>query len=133
MDTLHDSWDHCEWRLYMTQRIAESIQPDRFGVYGMYLIGSVKNCTAGPASDIDLLVHFRGTASQRKKLECWLEGWGRCLAEVNRLRTGEMCETLLDVHVITDDDIINQTSFATHIGAATDGARKLILKTEQAG
>ena len=128
MDRTDDKTDHWKWRLHMSERIAELIQPDRFGVCGMYLIGSVKNGTAGPASDIDLLIHFRGTANQKQELECWLEGWGQCLAEVNRFRTGEVCDTLLDIHFVTDDNIKNKSSFAAHIGAVTDGARPLFVK-----
>jgi len=124
-----DIQGHWEWRLHMAKCIAESIQPDRFGVWGLYLIGSVKNGTAGPASDIDLLIHFRGSVPQMRELQCWLDGWGQCLAETNRLRTGEICDTLLDVHFVTDENIKNQSSFASHIGAVTDGARPLFLKT----
>ena len=50
----------------MAERIAAELDAERFGVKGMYLCGSVKNATAGPGSDIDLLVHFSGNAQQRR-------------------------------------------------------------------
>ncbi|HPM24505.1 MAG TPA: nucleotidyltransferase domain-containing protein, partial [Phycisphaerae bacterium] len=95
---------------------------------GAYVFGSVKNGTAGPASDIDLLVHFRGSADQRAALERWLEGWSLCLSEMNYLRTGYKTDGLLDVHIVTDADIASRTSFALKIDAVTDAARPLALK-----
>jgi len=116
------------WRLRMAERVAAQLDPGRFGVVGLYVFGSTKNATAGPASDIDLLVHFRGTDSQRTELERWLEGWSLCLAEMNYLRTGYRCDGLLDVHIVTDDDIAHGSSFALKINAVSDAARPLPLK-----
>jgi pyruvate,water dikinase len=47
--------------LRMAEHVAARLDPDRFGVVGFYVFGSVKNATAGPASDIDVLIHFCGT------------------------------------------------------------------------
>jgi len=115
------------WRARMAERIASQIDSQRFGVQALYLIGSTKNATAGPASDIDLVVHFVGTAEQRRNLEQWLEGWSLSLAEINFLRTGYRTDGLLDVHLITDEDIARGTTFAVKIGAVTDPARMLPL------
>jgi predicted nucleotidyltransferase len=122
--------DHWRWRLRMAEHIAAQIDPQRFGVREMYVIGSAKNATAGPASDIDLLIHFGGSEKQRRELETWLEGWSRCLSEMNFLRTGIKTDELLDVHIITDQDIKKRTSYAVKIGAVTDAARKLSLANE---
>ena len=84
--------EHWRWRYRMAQRIAEQLDPHKFGVQAFYLIGSTKNATAGPRSDIDLLLHFAGTEEQRKDLSLWLEGWSRCLAEINFIRTGYRCD-----------------------------------------
>jgi len=120
--------DHWKWRLRMSEKIASEIDADRFGVIACYVFGSTKNATAGPGSDIDMLVHFRGSDEQRKELETWLQGWGKCLAEMNYLKTGYELSTLLDVHIITDKDIANKNSYAVKIGAVTDSARELKLK-----
>ena len=61
-------------------------------------------------------------------MNAWFDGWGRCLAEVNYLRTGYRTANLLDVHVVTDDDIERRTVFAAKIGAVTDAARPLPLR-----
>ncbi|HSC27774.1 MAG TPA: nucleotidyltransferase domain-containing protein, partial [Vicinamibacterales bacterium] len=117
--------EHWRWRLEMAERIAAAADPARFGIKAMYVFGSTKNATAGPASDIDLLVHVSGSAEDRRALALWLEGWSRALTELNYLRTGRRSDGLLDVHFVTDDDIARQSSYAAKIGAVTDPARPL--------
>jgi pyruvate,water dikinase len=125
--------DHWRWRLRMAQKVAADLDPARFGVQAVYVFGSTKNASAGPGSDIDLIVHFTGTPEQRRDLELWLEGWSLCLAEMNFLRTGYRSEGLLDVHLVTPEDIARQTSYAAKIGAITDAARPLTLGGPAAG
>jgi pyruvate,water dikinase len=117
--------DYWQWRLQMAERIGVHLDPQRFGVKALWVFGSTKNATAGPASDIDLLVHFDGTEQQRRELLLWFEGWGRSLDEVNFLRTGYRTGGLLDVHIITDEEVESRTSYAVKIGAVTDPARPL--------
>jgi predicted nucleotidyltransferase len=124
--------EHWRWRFRMAQRIAADLDPQKFGVNAFYLIGSTKNATAGPASDIDILLHFHGNDEQMKDLLLWLEGWSRCLAEINFLRTGYRSEGLLDVHLVTDKDIAERSSFAVKIDAVTDPARRLPMKDASA-
>src|SRR5215472_4108627 len=120
--------EHWRWRFRMAQKIATEIDPQKFGVKAVYLLGSTKNATAGPASDIDILVHFQGSSQQESDLLLWLEGWSRCLSEMNFLRTGYRTDGLLDVHIVTDKDIAEHSSFAVKIDAITDPARKLPMK-----
>jgi pyruvate,water dikinase len=119
--------DHWRWRLRMAQRIASLLEPERFGVKAAYVFGSTKNGTAGPASDIDLLLHVDEGDGRRPALELWLEGWSQSLAEINYLRTGYRTPGLLDVHYVTDADIARGDSYAAKIGAVTDAARPLPL------
>ena len=129
LDMMRDSQkpqeDFSRWRLRMATYIASQTDPERLGVEGFYLIGSTKNATAGPASDIDLLLHVRGTEEQQNALEIWLEEWSVYLDEINYRKTGHRSGGLLDVHIITDEDIAQKNSFASKIGAVTDAARKL--------
>ena len=120
--------DYWRWRHRMAEQIAGQLDPARFGVECIYLFGSTKNGTAGPGSDIDILVHFKGTKSQREGLVQWLEGWSLCLDEINYLRTGYRSGGLLDFHIITDKDIAKKTSYAVKINAVTDAARPLNMK-----
>jgi pyruvate,water dikinase len=124
------SGNHWAWRLEMAEKIASKLDPKRFGVQAMYVIGSTKNATAGPESDIDLLIHFRGTKNQRLDLMMWMEGWSLSLDEMNFQKTGLKTGGILDVHLITDKDIANKTSYAIKIDAVTDAARPLRLKSD---
>ena len=125
--------EHWRWRQNMADRIAAEIDADACGVVALYLIGSVKNGSAGPASDIDLIVHFRGDEPQKQTLDIWLDGWSRALDEINYQRTGYRSDGLLDVHLVTDVDIEQRTSYAVKIGAVTDAARLLDLGSEDTG
>ncbi len=115
------------WRKEMAERLARDVDHVGLGIQKMYLIGSVKNAVAGPASDIDLLVHTNGDEKQREALLVWLDGWSRCLSEVNFLKTGYRTDGLLDVHLISDEDIAQRSSYAVKIGAVTDAAYELPL------
>ncbi len=118
-----------QWRLQMAESIASLLDTDRFGVKAFYVFGSTKNATAGPASDIDILIHFIGSEEQLKELHTWLEGWSISLDEVNYQQTGYRTGGLLDIHIITDEDIKKHNSYAVKIGAVTDAARPLALGT----
>lgn len=124
--------DHWRWRLRMAERLAESLDAEQFGVRAVYVIGSTKNATAGPASDLDLIVHVSPDAGSGEILRAWLAGWSLCLAEINYLRTGYRSDGLLDLHYVTDEDIAARRSFACKIGAVTDAARELPLGTGRA-
>ena len=126
--TEQKSEDYWRWRYRMAEKIASELDPEKFGVKAFYIFGSAKNASAGPGSDIDLLIHFRGNDKQRNELLIWLEGWSLCLAEMNYLRTGYKVDKILDVHLVTDDDIKNHESFASKIGAVTDAAKEIPLK-----
>jgi predicted nucleotidyltransferase len=119
------------WRMRMAERIAAEIDPRRFGVRAVYLIGSTKNASAGPSSDIDLLIHVGADEQQRHDLEVWLKGWSLCLGEMNYLRTGYQTPELLDVHFVTDEDLAARTSFAAKIDAVTDAAVELPLSQKK--
>jgi predicted nucleotidyltransferase len=118
---------HWRWRLRNIERLAEQIDPIRFGVKACYLFGSVKNATARVESDIDVLVHFQGTEEQKKELLTWFEGWSLALSQINYFRTGCKTNGLIDVHIVTDDDIHNREKYAVKIGAVTDAARPLVI------
>jgi hypothetical protein len=126
-----DSDHHWKWRYEMVEKIAAHLDLDRFGLKGLYLIGSTKNAIAGPGSDIDLIAHSTGDPELTEKLRLWLEGWGYCLGAVNCMKTGYQCDTsMIDLHVITDEDIRKKTSYARMINAVTDGARPIKVKND---
>lgn len=118
---------HWEWRLRMAREMAAAISSGKHGVQALYVIGSTKNVTAGPESDLDLVVHFRGTPADGEALREWLAAWDRRLVAENEARTGRRCDTILDAHIVTDEDIARGNSFAVRIGAVDDPAWPLPL------
>jgi len=122
----YESDEHWKWRYHVSEKIAGMMDIDRFGVEAIFLIGSTKSGKAGPASDIDLMVHFRGNRAQETELKAWIEGWGLGLSELNFLKTGYVTSgSLIDFHIITDNDIRDRTSYAILIGDADNSARLL--------
>ena len=122
--------DHWNWRMQKVEEIAEKLDSKLYGVESLYLIGSTKEGTAGPASDIDLIVHFKGTEEQKEKLMAWLNKYGKKLEEENKERTGLKTDSILDVHLITDEDIKKRDSWATHITSPYMSVKKIPLKQE---
>ena len=120
---------HWRWRLRNIEGLASRLDPERFNVKAFYIFGSTKNGTAGPGSDIDILIHFDGTDKQRNELLIWLEGWSQSLSQMNYLRTGYKTDGLLDIHLVTNEDIEKHTSYAAKIGAVSDAARPLAIGT----
>ena len=119
-----------KWRFRMAEKIANTTNLTYYGIRAIYIIGSTKEATAGPASDIDLLIHFIGTDYQQNLLKSWMAGWSFSLEEINYQKTGyKNKEGLIDLHIITDDDIKNKTSFAVMIGNMNSPAR-LLKKVE---
>ena len=121
--------DHWSWRLAVAESLAAQMDPERFGVRGIWLYGSTKNATAHMDSDVDLLVHFDGTDEQRAELLAWLEGWGEALAEMYWLRTGHRAEQLLDARLVSTEDIERRRGPAAKIDAVTDAAHPLPMGT----
>ncbi len=122
------SENHWKWRMSMVKSIAKRLDPKKFGVKEVYLCGSTKNANAGPKSDIDLIIHFDGTPTQKEMLINWFDGWSYCLSEINYLKTGYETDGLIDLHIITDEDIQRKDPFATMITGLHISARKIPLK-----
>jgi len=74
------------------------------------------------------LVHFKGTEEQKEKLLAWFDNYGKKLDEENQERTGIKTSNLLDVHIITDEDIRKKDSWATHITSPYMSVKKIPLK-----
>lgn len=123
--------DHWSWRMQKVEELAEELDAETYDIEAVYLIGSTKTGEAGPASDIDLIVHFKGTDGKKDLLLAWFEERGKKLAEENKQRTGLETEDLLDVHIITDEDIKKKTSWATHITSPHMSVKEITLKKKK--
>jgi len=119
--------DHSQWRMDRVREMAEALDPKVHGIKKMFLIGSTRDWTAGPKSDIDILIHFQGTVDQKEDLLAWFDEWSIKLDRENQKRTGYSTGGLLDVHIITEEDIINKTSWAAHIDSLYGGAKEIPL------
>ena len=120
--------DHNSWRMERLQDILSDVDARSMGIEEIYLVGSVKENKAGPGSDIDLIVVFNGKREQEERLLEYFKEWGGKLDEENFQRTGIRSGCLLDVHVVTQYDITNKTSWASHIGSVYNPARKLTFR-----
>jgi len=123
----HEPRQFWRWRFRMAERMIRAMDASRYDVEAVYIYGSVKNGTATPESDIDLLVHFRGDPSQRELLEEWFRGWSEALTEMNFSRTGVRVTGMLDVTFLSDDEVSKGEGLAAKINAVTDAARMLNL------
>lgn len=130
-DDYHSDGNSWRWRFHMAEQLASELDARLMGVKALYLFGSTNNGTAGPGSDIDLLIHFSGTQKQKVDLQLWLNGWSICLAEMNYMKTGYKMSEMLDVHFISDDDIHEKSSFALKIDDISDPAHLLTLKQQK--
>lgn len=121
-----ESNEHWKWRLQMSHKIADSLEFEKLSIEGVYIIGSTKNAEAGPASDIDLIIHQNGDNRQRIELKAYIKGWSMALSELNESKTGyPIPEGIIDLHIITDEDIRNKDSYATMINSPYNSARPL--------
>lgn len=121
--------EHWKWRYNMVKRLAEKMDFDYFGVQGIYLIGSTKNANAGPGSDIDLLIHFNGDEKQHCQLQSWINGWSYGLDEINYMKTGYYTDGIIDLHIVTDEDIKNKTSNAVMLESKDNAAHAIKVKS----
>ncbi len=127
-----DKTSHWQWRHYMAKQVANALDMDAFCVKGLYLFGSTNTGEAGMGSDIDLLIHVgEQTATQKRSLEDWLDGWSQALASMNYLQTGYQLDRLLDVHLVTDENIRQGDSFAIKIHSIIDPPETLRLAQPQ--
>jgi len=116
------------WRLRMADSIAANLDPQRFGVKAVYLHGTVFNKSAGPNSDIDLLIHFKGTNEQKKDLQLWLEGWNLCLSQINYNKSGFTISKFVDYTIVTDEILQKNSYFSELIDPKNNNSKALKLK-----
>ena len=132
LNTIDINDEPLRWRMRMAESIAAEIDPERFGIKGVYLFGTVFNETAGPNSDLDLLVHFDGNNEQKEELVRWFEGWNLCLSHINYNKSGYVLNKFLDIKIITDKELKEQTYFAELIDPANNSSKKLSLNKPMA-
>ena len=113
----------------MVENLVAQLDPLRFGVKALYIVGSTQNTTAQAGSDIDLLVNFAGSETQQKELQNWLEGWSLCLDEINFLRTGYKAGGLLDIHFVTDEEVSDLKLIEKRLNLKINNLKELPLQS----
>jgi len=119
--------DHWVWRMEKVHEIAKELDADFYEVEALYVLGSTKEGTAGPRSDIDIILHYKGGEEKKEKLLSWLDHKSRQIEEENKERTGFHVDNILDVHIVTDEDMEKRTSWACHIDSPYHSAREIPL------
>jgi hypothetical protein len=97
-----------QWRQKMAELISEKFPYKKYQSKAMYLTGNTLTNNAGPKHDIDFILHFNGTAEQKKCVLSWFEGWNDALVEQNRELFGYKVEKMIDLQFISDKDIHNK-------------------------
>lgn len=109
----------------MAESIALNIDPEKSGVKGVFLHGSVFNGRAGGNSDIDIIIHFEGSPRKKEKLEVWFDAWNMCLSKVNYDKSGYLLKTILDVQIIEDSELEDRKYIADLISNVNHNSLKL--------
>lgn len=109
--------DTLSWRRYIAAQLARDMDYKFFGVKNIYLFGSVENGSTGIGSDIDLIIYTDNTKEQNQLLLTWLDGWNKSLCHFNYLITGLKSEFMLDIHLVDDNDIKQNTTFASKLSS----------------
>ena len=122
--------DHWKWRLTMAESLAAKLDGEFYGVKGMNIFGSTFEGTAGPGSDIDLVLHVDKENWKKSELDSWLLGWSSALGEMNFIRTGYKSDGLLDIHYVDDKDIQKKESYALYVKPTSEISKKLKLMKE---
>jgi hypothetical protein len=104
--------EHWRWREEYSEALCTYLDWSKYGVSRIFLGGSTENGQAGPGSDIDLYIEFKGNSNMKRELNAWIEGWSYCLAEVAFRQTGyKVSGGLIDLHWIdssTDRRILQE-------------------------
>lgn len=122
---LHEPIQFWRWRFRMAERMVRALDHEKLGVEAVYLYGSVKNGNADTDSEIDLLVHFQGTPTQKDQLAMYFEGWSKALVEYNFSRHGVRIQKMLNITYVSDSDVATGKGLAGIINAVTNPARLL--------
>jgi predicted nucleotidyltransferase len=110
--SLEEPWE-IRWKF--VEKMVEKLNPQKYGVKGVYLFGTVFSKTASETSDVDLLFYIDSNSETRGKLESWLEPWNELLKEIIYIHTGYNHPKPLDVYFITKEEINSENYYYNEI------------------
>jgi len=106
------------------QNSVQTMNFKEFGINCIYLIGSVKNFTAGINSDIDLIIYYDGLKRNKDKIKIWFEAWSAStISDIQYENEIKNTDNLFDIHLITDEDIKSNNSYAVMINSMYNNAK----------
>lgn len=115
---------HWEWRYRMAVELCNFADFSSLKIKAIYIAGSTKNATAGPASDIDLIIIH--TSDNTTAITEYFKGWSHCLSVWNEFRTGiSQKDGILDLHLLHESELGSDDSWATML-RSTENSAKLI-------
>jgi hypothetical protein len=116
-------------RFEICKDAVSSLNFELYQIKNIYLAGSVKSMTAGPGSDVDLIIHDNGNEECRNRVKTWFSAWSASakMNPANKKRI-ENKEELFELHFISDHNIANNDSFAVMTKSVMNSAK--LLKTE---
>lgn len=120
--SLNDQPEEWVWREEAARKMIQGLSPQMPKIAAVYLIGSVRERTAGPESDIDIVVHVK-TESVITTLKAYFAGWEEALFAFPP--NGIPLKQLVDVHFLTDNDLEKNLSFASMITGVNSQATRL--------
>ncbi len=109
---IEEPWE-IRWKF--VEKLVNKISPIKFGIKGIYLYGTVFTKSASDTSDVDLLVHYDGDPLHKELMDAWFEPWNIMLQEIIYINTGFLRPKPLDVHYITDQELVPENYYFSEI------------------
>lgn len=109
---IEEPWE-IRWKF--VEKLVGKISPMKFGVKGIYLYGTVFTKIASDTSDVDILVHYDGDPRHKELMDAWFEPWNIMLQEIIYINTGFLRPKPLDVHYITDAELVPENYYFSEI------------------
>jgi|YNPMSStandDraft_2_1061718.scaffolds.fasta_scaffold00117_16 predicted nucleotidyltransferase len=109
---IEEPWE-IRWKF--VEKMVSKLNPSKFGIKGIYLYGTVFTKSASDTSDVDILVHYDGNPRNKELMEAWFEPWNFLLQDIIYINTGFRRPKPLDVHYITDSELVEENYYFREI------------------
>lgn len=111
----NDLWTNSTFRYAMAKEIASGLKGNPM-FRALYVYGDVMEDRARFASDVDLVLHV---ADDKVNFEAWIELLDEELVEQfqSRFGVGEGLRMLLDVHVVTDEEVSRRAGYGAMLSS----------------
>ncbi len=96
--------DENAWRMRVAEKVAESIDKDRYDIKAIYLTGDTLKGTSNRESKIELIFVVGKMSKITNEIKVWLNGFGANVADNYYERTGNRIENLIESKIIMETD-----------------------------